>query len=257
MSPSSPGGARTDANGNLVEERWTQTTSLMARRAYLPLLAQDDTPLLAQSASAAQPASPEVQGRVLVTETIVGYVYDFADRLLELTETVEVTLDGHTETSQDRVSYTYDALGREIGKETADTTLSYLYAGDNLIETYDEAGALVAAVVPGLLLDREGSRLFYQADGLRNLRGLAGEDGDLLLLQGYEPFGRPLYTSGDDSIQPLFIFRGWRCDTASGLYMHGQRRYDPSTGRTLQRNRPQPGNGYTFAGNDPAGDILR
>ena len=245
-----------DANGNLVQEVLVQATSLVVPRAYLPLLAQDNTPLV-QSASAVAPASPEMQGRAIVTETVISYVYDFADRLLEVTKGITVTLDGHSESSKERVSFTYDALGREISKQTDGATLNYLYAGGQLIETRNESGALISRAVPGLLLDRGGRRLFFQADGLGNVRRLADGAGTVLLQQDYEPFGQPLYVSGDDSVQPLFIFRGHRFDAASGLYVDSQDRYDPSTGRTLQRSRPLPGNGYTFAGNSPAGGMLR
>lgn len=192
-----------------------------------------------------------------MTETVISYDVDFADRLLGVTKAVTVTLDGNVRTSQEEVRYSYDGLGREVGKQTDVSALSYVYGGGRLIEVRGESGETLVTTLLGLATDRGGTRYYFQADGLGTVRALADDAGGVLRRMGYDPFGAPLYTEGESAVDAIFVYHGRRYDPASGLYLHGPDRYDPSTGRYLQRDRQILGNGYTFAANNPGRGVPR
>jgi RHS repeat-associated protein len=190
-------------------------------------------------------------------EIVVSYAYDFADRLLGVRQAFTSTLDGIAQTRVEAVSYTYDGLSRESGKQVESSAMGYVYDGRSLIEVRDAVDGRVATIVPGLQMDRDGSTLYYHTDGLGSVRALADDTGRVVKRMRYVPFGGPVYERGDDSVDPVYVFRGRRYDADSGLYVHGPHRYDPQTGRYVQRGDPRLGNAYTFADDNPARGLPR
>ncbi|PKO22548.1 MAG: hypothetical protein CVU38_08745, partial [Chloroflexi bacterium HGW-Chloroflexi-1] len=69
----------------------------------------------------------------------------------------------------------------------------------------------------------------------------------------YEPFGAPTFSGGgqESAVGNPFLFRGHRYAAGGSFYVYGGRRYEPDTGRYLQRGQEALGNPYTFAGNNP------
>ena len=157
------------------------------------------------------------------------------------------------------VNFTYDGLGRRVSKRTESGAVRYLYAAGQVIEERDGTDGLLATYVSDLTMDRGGSRVFYQADGLGSGRALANGEGNVVERVDYDPFGRPVFGDGgsESDLGNPYLFRGRRYDTESGLYAYGRRRYDPDKGRYLQRAKGALGNRYTFAGNNPLGGIPR
>ena len=230
-------------------------------RLYLPLILKTYAPsaALASEAAPAATGSPALDGTIIVTETVISYGYDFANRLLGVTKVVTVTVDGAPQVTTEALSSTYDALGRQVNKQTESGAVHYLYAGGQVIEERDEADGILVTYAGRLIMDRGGSRFFYQADALGSIRALADDAGSIVERVDYDPFGAPIFSGAgsESSVGNPYLFRGRRYDAESGLYVYGGRRYDPATGRYVQRGREYLGNRYTFAGNNPINHIPR
>jgi RHS repeat-associated protein len=201
-----------------------------------------------------------------------GYHYDFLGRLIESTPPLRLYLPlalrrgngasvvaaGSQESAVPwaRPAGTvsaYDALGRQAGKRTGSETVRYIYAGGVVIEERDGGGAVRATYVRDLVMQWGSTRIFYQADVLGSVRGLADTTGTVIERVAYDPFGTPIFSGGGSASAwgNPYLFRGARYDAARVLYVYGGRRYEPATGRYLQRGDETLGNPYTFAGNNP------
>jgi RHS repeat-associated protein len=200
-----------------------------------------------------------LSGTTVVSETLILYTYDFADRLVGVTELITVTGGGDEVVISQTIRYTYDALGRQVVRQTDDGTVRALYAGGRVIEERDATDAVLATYVEGLIIARGGSRSFYQADGVGSVRALADQTGSIVERVDYEPFGVPIFShgGGESGVGNPYLFRGRRYDSDTGLYGQAGRRYDPALGRYLQRGAEALGNPYTFAGNNPLGGDRR
>jgi RHS repeat-associated protein len=113
---------------------------------------------------------------------------------------------------------------------------------------------LLVAFLLLLAMERGGARLFYQTDDLGSVRALVNGAGVVVERVNYDPFGAPAFSGGGpaSALGNPFLFRGHRYAAGSGFYVFGGRRYEPSTGRYLQRGPTALGNPYAFAGNNPA-----
>ncbi|RLC55184.1 MAG: hypothetical protein DRI80_18170, partial [Chloroflexota bacterium] len=221
---------------------------------YLPFIVRETGGL-----GTGHSASPVHATATTITETLIYYQYDFADRLLGVTKTVTITVNGVPQVTTEVVRFTYDGLDRPVTRQAGGDTERYLYAGDRVIEERDGADGILATYVEDLVMERGGSRFFYQTDGLGSVRALADETGDVVERVNYEPFGRPIFAEGmsSSSLGNPYLFRGLRYDAESGLYVYDGRRYEPGTGRYLQRGERSLGNPYTFVGNNPLGGVVR
>jgi len=230
-------------------------------RLYLPLILRGPVPsatVRGEEAPAAA-SSPELNGTAVITETVISYNYDFADRLLGVTKAVTITADGNPQVTTEIVRFTYDALGRPVTRQTESGSERYLYGGGQVIEERDGTGAVLATYVGALTMERGGNRLFYQADALGSVRALTDGTGGIAERVDYELFGAPLFSGGgsESALGNPYLFRGRRYDAESELYLYGGRRHDPDTGRYLQRGEETLGNPYLFAGNNPVSDTAR
>ena len=240
-----------DANGNLLQV--SRLSPGGEQRVYLPLIIRRTAP-----SGAAQGAGPAALGVWLratepVTDTVVDYRYDWANRLLAVTTTVTLRSDAGREVHTHGVRFTYDALGRRTSTAAPGSTTRYVYWAGQVIEEWDEAGLLTASYVPGLVFNRGAGRLYYGEDGVGSVRELADSAGSLVERVDYEPFGAPRFEAGAPASLAgnPYLFRCQRYDPDSSLYVLGARHYDPATGRFLQPGTPNLGNPYTFAGNNP------
>jgi len=230
-------------------------------RLYLPLVLRGPVPsaTMGGEAAPATTGSPALHRTAVVTETVISYTYDFADRLLSVTKAITITADGNPQVTTAAVRFTYDALGRLVIRQTESGSERHLYAGGQVVEERDGADAILATYVGALTIERGGNRLFYQADALGSVRALADGTGGIVERVDYEPFGAPLFSGGgsESALGNPYIFRGRRYDAESELYLYGGRHHDPGTGRYLQRGRETLGNPYPFADNNPVSGTAR
>ncbi|MBM4431034.1 MAG: RHS repeat protein, partial [Chloroflexi bacterium] len=188
-----------------------------------------------------------------LTETVIHYRYDFAARLLGVSEIVTVTVGGSVQVTTDTVGFAYDALGQRISTQVGGSAERYFLSQGQVIEERDGADLLTASYIPGLTQDRAGVRQYVQADALGSVRALADAAATIVERVGYHPFGAPVFSGGgtDSAYGNSYLFRAQRYDADSSLYLWGTRRYDPATGRFLQPGSATMGNVYTFAANNP------
>ncbi len=241
-----------DANGNLLSRRFiTQEGEWFI---YLPLVVRGFAGSVSNNHAPVVPDSLALNGATIVTETVISYEYDFANRLLGTRKEITVTTDADVQVVTETVRFTYDGLGRRASKQTSDSITRYIYDGRRVIEERDGTDALLTTYVERLKMDGGGSHVvLYQTDALGSVRALADETGSVVERVDYGPFGAPILSGGGSASSQgnPYLFRGLRYDAESGFYLAGVRQYEPSTGRHAQRGEPSLGNPYTFAGNNP------
>jgi RHS repeat-associated protein len=191
--------------------------------------------------------------------------YDYRNQMISHTdhETSSVT------------TYAYDALGRRIRRVIDDgtpQTVSYCYAGWQIMEEQDEFGATQAAYVYGVYIDevlnmRRGSdEYYYHTDDLYNVMAVTDASGVVVERYGFGDYGRPV-----DPTNPLvpivgnpsvignpYLFTGRRYDAETGWYNYRTRYLDPVAGRFSSHDvigmwgdSPNLGNGYTYVASNP------
>ncbi|PID44178.1 MAG: hypothetical protein CSB47_11605 [Proteobacteria bacterium] len=173
------------------------------------------------------------------------YQWDADDRLIKL----------ETPKGQ-RYRYTYDALGRRIGKtcETDLRSTTYLWDGATMVEEVpvyaDGTPAWEQATtwhyqpdsfVPLAKQTHEDEQLYYiVTDHLGTPREMVQEDGTPVWRQRYSVWGKPLLDqpqqAANDSLHPpdcAIRFQGQYQDSESGLYYNYQRYYDPDSAQYM------------------------
>lgn len=159
------------------------------------------------------------------------------------------------------VSFKYDPFGRRIEKVSPTTTSIFAYDGDNLVETVNGSGGVVARYTDGqntdepLAMQRGSTTSFYEADGLGSITSLSNASGALAQTYTYDSFGNT--TSSTGSLTNFFQYTAREFDTETNLYYYRNRYYDPSTGRFLSEDpwdadpTYDDSNLYEYVGNDP------
>jgi RHS repeat-associated protein len=211
-----------------------------------------------------------------------GYAWDAYNRLRTV----------HDPGTEDLVAtYTYDSLGRRIGKTVGNDTTLFVYDGVNVIEEYNATGSLLRQFVHGaeinhpLLMDTDldgdgiatgdgDRRLHYLQDGLGSVAGLVDDDGQLIEGYLYDAYGQTAVIrpgangvvdwGGDDVVSSEsnvgnpYGFTGQRLDAETGLYYYRARYYDALTGNFLSRDplgvwgdELSLGNAYAYVGAMP------
>jgi YD repeat-containing protein len=135
------------------------------------------------------------------------------------------------------INYKYDPFGRRIEKSIVDSpqsTVNYLYDGDNLIAEYDADGNLIAKYIHGPKIDEIISltnyqlpitSYYYHYDGLGSVTEVTDESGNVVEYYQYDIYGK--VTILDTNHQPLttsqignrFFFTGREFDFETGLYL--------------------------------------
>lgn len=99
-------------------------------------------------------------------------------------------------------SFKYDPFGRRIEKISPTTTSIFVYDADNLIETVNSTGGVVArytqtqSVDEPLAMERGTTTSFYEADGLGSITSLSNTSGALAQTYTYDSFGNTTNSSG-------------------------------------------------------------
>ena len=155
------------------------------------------------------------------------------------------------------VTFKYDPFGRRIEKVSPTTTSIFAYDGDNLVETVNASGGLVAHytqtenIDEPLAMQRGATTDYYEADGLGSITSLTASNGTLAQSYTYDSFGNMANSSG--SLTNFFRYTAREFDSETNLYYYRARYYDPGAGRFLSedpvRFRGSP-SFYAYVGND-------
>ena len=198
------------------------------------------------------------------------YVYDYADRLVEV-------WDLSSGLAEPVAGYSYDPLGRRIRKTlyppapAAPVTTRYLYDGRGIIEERDGLGAVGASFIldgtrsqgaPLISLFNFGIKnipfigsfggqdYYYHTDDLGNVLALTDASGTVVERYDYDDFGTPHFLSVDgfdlgtnaSAVGNSFLFHGMEWDAETGFYFDpgsDAGLLDPQLGRTLTLKRGQ------------------
>ena len=164
-------------------------------------------------------------------------------------------------------SYTYDYLGRRIGKTlhgSPDIITQYVYDGDQVIAEYDGSDMLLRQFVYGPGIDEpicmidaahENAVYYYHLDGLGSVAALSEENNTIAERYSYSVFGEPNRVS---DVNNPYLFTGRRFDTETRLYHYRARAYAYDIGRFLQPDPIGLSDGinlYAYCGNNPVGFV--
>jgi RHS repeat-associated protein len=176
------------------------------------------------------------------------YSWDYENRL------TSVTLPD----SGGTVTFKYDPLGRRIYKQSPSATSIFVYDGDNLIETVNSTGAVVARYTQTQDIDeplaelRSGSTSYYEADGLGSVTSLTGSGGAVASSYTFDSFGNVTNSSG--TLSNPFRYAAREFDGETNLYYYRARYYDSQTGKFLQEDPSGLAGGinsYAYTMNSP------
>ncbi|MGE3407544.1 MAG: Calx-beta domain-containing protein [Pirellulales bacterium] len=171
-----------------------------------------------------------------------------------------------------RVDFMYDTRNRRLAKEAdldgdgilAAVVTRYVYDGADAVLTFDENGDMVTRMLHGpaedttLVQENAAHALLWAlTDNLGSDRDFVDNDGDVLNHVVYNSFGK-IQSQTDDG---YFFggFQGAELDPETGLQQHGDRYYDPNTGKWLRPDRIGFAAGDTnlerFVGNSPTNGL--
>jgi RHS repeat-associated protein len=176
------------------------------------------------------------------------YTWDWENRL------TQVVLPGTSGT----VNFKYDPFGRRIYKSTPNFTGIFVYDGDNLIETLNSSGSVVARYTQTQSIDepldevRSGGTNYYEADGLGSITSLTSSAGAVANTYTYDSFGNATASTG--SLGNYFQYTGREFDPETGAYYYRVRYYDQTVGRFASEDPFRfysDVNFYSYVDNDP------
>jgi RHS repeat-associated protein len=193
----------------------------------------------------------DANGNTLTSTTssnTTTYTWDFENRL------TSVTLPG----SGGTVTFQYDPFGRRIYKQSPTATSIFAYDGDNLVETVNSSGGVVARYTLTQNIDeplaelRSGTTSYYEADGLGSITSLTSSAGAVANTYTYDSFGN--LTASTGTLSNPFRYTAREFDVETNLYFNRARYYDPFTGRFLSEDPITFRGGvnfYSYVGGDP------
>lgn len=187
----------------------------------------------------------------LTNDGTYTYEYDFENRLIKATVIA----------SASEAIYQYDPFGRRITKSgtLTPTPQSYLYDGDQIIETYPcdlTAGtcALSQSFLYGSGIDEPLeltdhptlTKHYYHQDGIGSVTQITDSTGAVQESYFYSPYGIPEIRDATNTVIPgssignPYLFTGREYDFETGLYYYRARHFNPRIGRFLQRDTYSP-----------------
>lgn len=190
----------------------------------------------------------------MTTDGERDYLYDSANRLVEIRESGEATAVAR---------YGYDAANRRLWTEENGETTFFHYDGAsaNVIAETGEDGQLVASYVyddRGRLhsMTRDAETYYYITDAHGDVVALTDEAGAVVNEYSYDPYGNPIHT--EEGVDNPYRYAGYRFDEATGLYYCWNRYYDPGTYRFItadlypgELGSPATMNAYVYCVGNP------
>jgi RHS repeat-associated protein len=171
-----------------------------------------------------------------------------------------------------QINYKQDVAGRRVEKAVDGYSTRYIYDGDSVIAEYDGNNNLLRKYIYGPGIDQPVSMIevadsnatyYYHFDALGSVVALSNASGDTVQTYEYSVYGEVAVEDANHT-NP-YMFTGQRFDIETGLYYYRARYYNPYTGRFLQTDRINYGDGmnwYAYCRNnptnfvDPSGNIL-
>ena len=200
----------------------------------------------------------------LLSETVGGtvqkrYEYDTRDQLKK------VFAGANTQLAQ----FDYDFQRHRTSKQTANTNLHYVYAGDDVVDEFDSSSGLLplqnryelgaGEVVKGELRNEPTNYYFSDALGsTTNLSQTNGTQSFSTSTSEYDSFGKINNQTGASA--NAIGYTGQRLDSETGLMAlgNGERYYSPALARFTQQDSvtgglmmPQSLNRYSYVHNNP------
>jgi RHS repeat-associated protein len=165
-----------------------------------------------------------------------GYVWDFDNRI------ATSTITGN------QSKYTYDAVGRRVGKTINGINVALVNADEQVIAEYTGA-TLSRKYIYGDYADRPialvtgGATYYYSANSLYSVAALTNSSRAVVERYHYDAYGkRTIILANGSQVQTSsvgnpFGFTGRYHDDESGLVYFRTRYYDPSLGRFIGRDK--------------------
>ena len=201
------------------------------------------------------------------SSSVVNYTWDIYGQLSSKSSgenyifTGKRNLNTVTESNTVKELYTYDALGRRLKVQNADTTTLNFPLGndtsyevkkegaDTTVTKYISANGKYLAKTVKLNTNPE-QKYFHHIDLVGSIRAITDATGTVTASYEYEPFGTTVKTTGSD--QDNLGFAGKRLDVGSGLSYFGARYYDSEMGRFISRDPIGDGsNWFVYCANNP------
>jgi RHS repeat-associated protein len=190
----------------------------------------------------------DANGNTLSDPSGKSYSWDFENRL------VSAIVPG-----AGTVAFKYDPFGRRIYKSSPNFTGIFAYDGDDLIETVNSSGGLVARYTRTKNIDeplaelRQGTPSYYEQDGLGSVTSLSNSAGAVAQTYTYDNYGNVTASTG--TLFNPFQYTGREFDPETGLNYNRARYYSPATGRFISEDPLGFGGGnpnvYAYVGNNP------
>jgi RHS repeat-associated protein len=123
-----------------------------------------------------------------------------------------------------------------VSKTDSSGTTTYLFDGDRVLA--DSRADYTNGGATGLISERAGSTTkFYHGDQLGSTRGITDSSQAISDSREYDSFGLTIASTGSAATPFKFVGgEGYQADADSGLMLLGERYYDPSVGRFINRD---------------------
>lgn len=140
-------------------------------------------------------------------------------------------------TSNTKTRYSYDYRGRRIGQAVDGVQVQYLYSGNQLMAELDAEAQVVVSYHPdrthfAAARTGSGATTYYLKDAQGSVIATTNADGEILQRYFYSAYGETARVgeAHGNAIQ----YGGWMHDS-NGLYYQGDRYYDPTLNRYIQK----------------------